>query len=108
MKERAEQFLRNRGFISHKVTVYNEKLDRLQEIKTEDLMVEFTEIEQSNEWVSVEDRLPKTQGHYLVRVKNSFPKNCDCVVCEFYEDNKTFYTEYDEPVGDALEWKKID
>jgi hypothetical protein len=59
-------------------------------------------------WVSVNERLPEKQGHYLVRVLNSYPKNCDCIVAEFYEDNKTFYCESsDYAIKDAIEWKSI-
>jgi len=57
------------------------------------------------ESISVEEKLPKNQGHYLVYCPNSFPKNCKWVVAEFYEDNKTFYSESsDEPLIDVTHW----
>lgn len=59
-------------------------------------------------WISVEERLPEKEGHYFVKVLNSFPKNCDVIVCEFYEDNKTFYSESsDSPIHDAIKWMPI-
>lgn len=61
------------------------------------------------EWIPVEEELPKEQGHYFVKVKNSFPKNCDVIVCEFYEDNKKFYCEFsDSVVHDAIAWRPIE
>lgn len=65
-------------------------------------------VEELIKWHKVEDKLPEEQGHYFVRVKNSFPKNCNVVVAEFYDDNNIFYSESsDEPIKDAIEWKPI-
>jgi len=65
-------------------------------------------VEELTKWNKVEDGFPEKQGHYLVRVKSSFPKNCNVIVCEFYEDNKRFYSESgDEPIYDAIEWSPI-
>ena len=60
------------------------------------------------EWISVKKELPKNQGHYLVATPRSFPKNYRGQICEFYEDNQTFYTEYDEPIEDATHWVKLE
>lgn len=60
-------------------------------------------------WIKTSERLPEKQGHYLVHVKNSFPKNCRCVVSEFYEDNKVFYSESSEnPLYDVTHWMEIE
>ena len=60
-------------------------------------------------WIRVEDELHIEQGYYLVVAPHSFPKNCNVVVAEFYEDNKTFYSESsDSPIEDATHWRPID
>lgn len=60
-------------------------------------------------WIHVEEELPKKQGHYFVKVLNSFPKNCNVVVAEFYEDNNNFYSESsDYPIHDAIAWRPIE
>lgn len=66
-------------------------------------------IEFAQKWISVEDELPEEQGYYLVVAPHSFPKNCNVVVAEFYEDNKTFYSESsDSPIEDATHWRQIE
>ena len=66
-------------------------------------------IEFAQRWIPIEDEKPPEQGHYLVKCKNSFPKNCEVVVAEFYEDNETFYSEStDFPINDATHWRLID
>lgn len=61
-----------------------------------------------NDWISVKDRLPEKQGHYLVIAPLSFPKNCLAVVAEFYEDNGIFYSEDgDYPMKDVTHWQPI-
>ena len=66
-------------------------------------------VEFAQRWISVEDELPKEQGYYLVVAPHSFPKNCNVVVAEFYEDNKTFYSESsDSPIEDATHWRPIE
>ena len=58
--------------------------------------------------ISVKERLPKTQGNYLVYCPTSFPKNCKWVVAEFYEDNQTFYSESnDNPITDVTHWSAL-
>ena len=75
-----------------------------QNLNAIDAGIEFTQ-----RWIPVEEELPTEQGHYLVKVKNSFPKNCNVIVCEFYEDNQKFYCEYsDSPVHDAISWRHIE
>ena len=56
------------------------------------------------EWINVKDRLPQEQRHCLVATPRSFPKNYRGQICEFYTDNQTFYSEYDEPIEDAIYW----
>ena len=59
-------------------------------------------------WIPVEEELPTEQGLYLVKCKTSYPKNCDVVVAEFYEDNQTFYYESSDcPINDATHWRPI-
>ena len=67
-----------------------------------------SQIEDQEQWIDVNERFPEKQGHYFVKVLNSYPKNCDVIVCEFYEDNKTFYGEScDSPIYDPLMWMEI-
>ena len=57
------------------------------------------------EWVSVKTRLPEICTSYLVWAPTSFPKNSNCVVAEFYDDNNTFYSESsDYPMEDVTHW----
>ena len=70
----------------------------------EELINEYKQL-QIMEWIKVEDRLPTMQGHYLVATPHSFPKNYRGQICEFYEDNNTFYSESsDSPIEDATYW----
>ena len=70
------------------------------------MMEEYAE--QKQEWISVKERLPEGQGHYLVYCPQSFPKNYRGVVAEFYEDNKTFYSESsDYAIDDATHWMTL-
>jgi hypothetical protein len=55
--------------------------------------------------ISVNDKLPDSEGCYLVYAPHSFPKNSKFVVAEFYADNKTFYSESnDQPMKDVTHW----
>jgi len=66
-------------------------------------------VEFAQRWIPIEEELPIKQGCYLVKCKNSFPKNCDVVVAEFYEDNHVFYSESsDYPIKDATHWRPIE
>lgn len=57
------------------------------------------------EWFSVNERLPETDGSYLVWAPESFPKNSRCVVAEFYNDNQKFYSESGEyTMPDVTHW----
>ena len=59
-------------------------------------------------WINCNNELPKKQGHYLVYAPLSFPKNCKCVVAEFYDDNNTFYSESsDMPMEDVTHWMPL-
>ena len=75
---------------------------------TMDRFIRLAEKLEKPPWISVEDRLPREQGYYLVIAPKSFPKNCEAVVTEFYEDNHLFYSEaFEEPLLDATHWMKI-
>jgi len=58
-------------------------------------------------WRSVEDGLPDKQGNFFVCTPRSFPKNIPFQVAEFYDDNNTFYNEYDSPLEDVTHWLPI-
>ena len=58
-----------------------------------------------NNLFSVKEAYPKENGSYLVLAPESFPKNSKFIVAEFYTDNNTFYSEYnDEPLEDVTYW----
>lgn len=59
--------------------------------------------------IPVTERLPeRVKGHYLVFAPKSFPKNSRFVVAEYYDDNKTFYSESDEmPMKDVTHWAEL-
>ena len=66
-------------------------------------------VEFAQRWIPVEEELPENQGHYLVIAPKSFPKNCEVMIAEFYEDNQTFYCEYsDFPLEDVTNWRPIE
>jgi hypothetical protein len=66
-------------------------------------------VEFAQRWISIDDKLPEEQGYYLVKVEQSYPKNINILVTEFYTDNKTFYCEYsDSPINDVTHWRLIE
>lgn len=66
-------------------------------------------VEFAQQWINVEDELPTEEDFYFVKVKNSFPKDCNIVVAKFYDDNNTFYDENsDYPIEDAISWRPIE
>ena len=66
---------------------------------------------EAKRWIPVGERLPCENGHYLVKVEYSFPKNCKVVVSEFYykEDGTGYFrSESTECViEDVIEWREI-
>ena len=59
-------------------------------------------------WISIKDKLPNKPGYYLVYCPRSFPKNYRGRIAEFYQDNKTFYSEdNDEPIHDVTHWVEL-
>ena len=63
----------------------------------------------ANHWIDFKEDKPTEQGFYLVKCKTSYPKNCDVVVAEFYEDNETFYSESSDcPIHDVTHWRPIE
>jgi hypothetical protein len=82
--------------------------DLLQE-RIQQLTTENETLKQKTRWIPIEEGKPAKDGHYLVKVAHSFPKNCDIVVAEFYEDNQEFYSESTEcAIKDATHWRMID
>ena len=60
-------------------------------------------------WIPISEEKPEKQGHYFVKVLNSFPKNCDVMVAEFYDDNHVFYCEHsDSSIHDVTHWRPIE
>jgi len=89
--------------------IYSYNVDEFTWISDEKRDSFITGVEFAQRWIPVEEELPEKQGCYFVKVKNSFPKNCDIIVAEFYEDNKTFYSESsDYPIKDAISWRPIE
>jgi len=63
----------------------------------------------ANRWIDFQEEKPTEQGFYLVKCKNSFLKNSEVVVAEFYEDNKIFYYGgTDCPITDVAYWRPIE
>lgn len=70
----------------------------------------FVQVFNNNGWISTDDALPADDGHYLVWVEHSYPKNCNCLVAEFCGDDKdgSFYREANEEhIEDVLFWRPI-
>lgn len=93
------------------IFIYNDERGVVKDIlDTHEIVVEYFSASQNTEsnegeWISVKDMLPEKEGHYLVYCPKSFPKNYRAVVGEFYDDNKTFYSESsDSPIEDATHW----
>jgi len=61
------------------------------------------------EWISVKDRLPESEYvSVLVYAPQSFPKNSPCVVAEYYDDVKGFYSEASEYfMPDVSHWMPL-
>ena len=59
---------------------------------------------------SVNYKLPNNSNgrHYLVYTKTDFPKNCRWIVAEYYEGNKTFYSEStDYAIENVTHWCEL-
>jgi len=83
--------------------------NRLESLSMEGKNGFFRGVLWANHWFDFAEEKPTKQGCYLVKCKNSFPKNCDVVVAEFYEDNKTFYSESSDcPIHDVTHWRPIE
>ena len=81
--------------------------DLLQE-RIQRLTTENDALKQNSRWIPIAEGKPAKDGYYLVKVSHSFPKNCDIVVVEFYEDNQEFYSESTEcAIKDATHWRMI-
>lgn len=55
--------------------------------------------------------MPSQVGHYLVKVKYSFPKNCNAVVADFHckEDGTGYFVSESTEceIIDVIEWREI-
>lgn len=86
-------------------------IQRIEDLANQnvELQARLAEIENNNRWIPIDEALPTSEGHYLVKVQHSFPKNCNVVVAEFYDDNGKFYCECNEnPLYDATHWKYLE
>lgn len=75
----------------------------------------------SNSFINIEDKLPTPiidfekeydewigNDYYLVKVKNSYPKNCDIIIAEYDYKSKIFYSENsDSPIYDVISYKYL-
>jgi hypothetical protein len=106
-----EEAIWNKKFPNVEIN-YNDFYDLSKENSEEYLKIALVvgqELEYKNQWIPFDLVKPTEQGHYLVSVKNSYPKNCNVVVAEFYEDNNMFYSESSEaPIYDVTHWKRIE
>lgn len=57
-------------------------------------------------WTAISE-LPDRDGSYLVWAPESFPKNTQCVVAEFYSDNGKFYSEGGSVMPDVTHWMNL-
>lgn len=56
-------------------------------------------------WIDVKEALPASQCYCLVKCEYGFPKDCNVVVAEFYQDSKTFYCEaFETQLEGATHW----
>lgn len=63
----------------------------------------------TNRWIDFKEEKPIKQGCYLVKCFSSYPKNCDVLLAEFYEDNKMFYSECSGcPLKHVTYWRPIE
>ena len=66
---------------------------------------------EAKRWIPVGERLPCENGHYLVKVEYSFPKNCKSVIAEFYykEDGTGYFVSESTEceIIDVIEWREI-
>ena len=66
---------------------------------------------EAKRWITVGERLPCENGHYLVKVEYSFPKNCKSVIAEFYykEDGTGYFVSEstERKKKDVIEWREI-
>ena len=85
-----------------------ERLKRLAYLEEQFIINKSKWTPEQMNWISIKDELPKEQCHYLVATPRSFPKNYRGQICEFYTDNKMFYSEGDSPIKDATHWIKLD
>jgi RNA recognition motif-containing protein len=106
LQEKAENYARKMwGVYFDDVHPDSAITETLGELTQKDFIAGY---EFANRWIPIEESKPSQQGHYLVKCKTSFPKNCDVVVAEFYDDNQTFYSESsDYPINDATHWRSI-
>ena len=81
IKEKSEQYARERWGIFYKEPYPVIASDKsIGEISAKDYTNGYNE---AKRWIQVGERLPSKDGHYLVKVAYSFPKNCKVVIAEF-------------------------
>jgi len=72
-----------------------------------DGIIELIEQLKGEQWISVLDRLPLMEGHYLVHTPKSFPKNCKYQIGELYSDDNSWYNESDDYLDDVTHWCEL-
>ena len=101
IQEKAEQYARELHGESE--CFYTERIDSIC-----DYTAGYNE---AKRWIPVGERLPCENGHYLVKVEYSFPKNCKVVVAEFYykEDGTGYFVSESTEceIIDVIEWREI-
>lgn len=110
IQEKAEQYAREKlGNWRHIVhSAYEISQCTNGEVSVQDYTAGHNE---AKRWIPVSERLPCENGHYLVKVEYSFPKNCKSVIAEFYykEDGTGYFVSESTEceIIDVIEWSEI-
>ena len=104
--EEEEVFLSNKNVLSN---INWNDTSELERLKAKYYNGFKAGVEFAQRWISVEDELPEKQGYYLVLKTPLFRGNCNVVVAEFHEDNKTFYYQRSySAIENITHWRPIE
>ena len=109
-QEKAERYAREKlGNWCHIVhSAYETSQCTNGEVTVQDYLTGYNE---AKRWIPVGERFPEKDGHYLVKVEYSFPKNCKAVVAEFrHKEDGTGYFKSESTecvITDVIEWREI-